>query len=462
LTQLSFLTGCKTGNLDKLAHLLSQDLDFHDQESNYSTHDFHAFPAKFPPQLPRKFILELTNPGDVVLDPMMGSGTTILEAYLSGRYAVGIDIDHLALKVSTAKVTPLDKQQVIDTGKQILHNASFATYINKDDIKVGLEKALDIETLNFINKWFATSTQIELFALANEIKKISNAYLRLFFEVVLSAIIITKSGGVSLAYDLAHTRPHLAKAIIDRYGKKIIIGNNVAGTPVSRMKLLTKTLRSPLEEFDKRFHQNLKSLLRPDSKLIKPAIVNADAQQMPLPDHSVDLIVTSPPYASNAIDYMRSHKFSLVWLGSSIKKLSKKRKEYIGGEVIHNIRFEKLPVIAEEVVSDIFKLDPKKGRTLGRYYSEMTRTLREFYRVLKPGKAAILVVGNSTMRGRDTKIHTCLAEIGKEIGFLVPMIGVRHLDRNRRMLPSGSTINRDSQIQQRMHEEYVIGFYRAD
>ncbi|MBK7318006.1 DNA methyltransferase [Candidatus Villigracilis affinis] len=35
----------------------------------------HSFPAKFPPQLPRKFILALTQPGDIVLDTMVGSGT---------------------------------------------------------------------------------------------------------------------------------------------------------------------------------------------------------------------------------------------------------------------------------------------------------------------------------------------------------------------------------------------------
>lgn len=62
----------------RLIKLLSQDLDFHDKDSNYASHVFHSFPAKFPPQLPRKFIIELTNPGDSVLDPMMGSGTTIV------------------------------------------------------------------------------------------------------------------------------------------------------------------------------------------------------------------------------------------------------------------------------------------------------------------------------------------------------------------------------------------------
>jgi hypothetical protein len=41
---------------DRLIALLSGDLDFHDQDSAYASHNFHAFPAKFPPQLPRTFI----------------------------------------------------------------------------------------------------------------------------------------------------------------------------------------------------------------------------------------------------------------------------------------------------------------------------------------------------------------------------------------------------------------------
>lgn len=59
--------------------LLSGDLNFQGQDSAYASHNYHAFPAKFPPQLPHKFIDALTVPGDVVLDPMMGSGTTIVE-----------------------------------------------------------------------------------------------------------------------------------------------------------------------------------------------------------------------------------------------------------------------------------------------------------------------------------------------------------------------------------------------
>jgi DNA modification methylase len=78
---------------ERLDALLSKNLDFHDQQSTYASHNFHAFPAKFPPQLPRAFINALTDPGDVVLDPMMGSGTTILEAFLLDRQGIGFDID---------------------------------------------------------------------------------------------------------------------------------------------------------------------------------------------------------------------------------------------------------------------------------------------------------------------------------------------------------------------------------
>jgi len=57
---------------EKLLELLSGDLNFHDKNNKYTLHSFHPFPAKFPPQLPNKFITALTAPNERVLDPMMG------------------------------------------------------------------------------------------------------------------------------------------------------------------------------------------------------------------------------------------------------------------------------------------------------------------------------------------------------------------------------------------------------
>ena len=86
--------------------------------------------------------------------------------------------------------------------------------------------------------------------------------------------------------------------------------------------------------------------------------------------------------------------------------------------------------------------------------------MREMYRVLKPGKSAIIVVGSSIVRGIDTETSLCLSEIGKNLGFEIPKVGLRKLDRDRRMMPAQYDPNLNSKIQQRMHEEYVIGCYK--
>lgn len=445
--------------LERVTAVLSQDLDFHGEDSAYASHNFHSFPAKYPPQLPRTFIQTLTQPGEIVLDPMAGSGTTTLEAYLTGRQAIAFDIDPLALLLNRVKVSPLDKQMVGKTGFRIIQQAQDAAQNRPDALLHELAQTTDNASRQFIDYWFAPQTQVELMALRQAIAAIEEPTLRDFFWLTFSATIITKTGGVSLALDLAHTRPHRAKIVYDDRGA-VLMGAKFIDPDNPRQSYISKTLRPAIGEFEKRLQKNLNSIYRPPEDGLPPRIEQGNAQNLPLAAESVDLIVTSPPYASNAIDYMRAHKFSLVWMGYPINDLGKKRQEYIGGESLSDFVFEPLPAFTQQVVGQISALDEKKGQVLRRYYSEMTRTLREMYRVLKGGKTAVVVVGSSVMRGQDTQTAECLADIGREIGFLVPKIGVRRLDRNRRMMPAGHKVNKKSQIQQRMHEEYVIGFYK--
>lgn len=441
---------------DKLVELLSTDLDFHGDNSNIKSHNYHSFPAKFPPQLPRKFINGLTNPNDLVLDPMNGSGTTVLEALFAHRCGLGFDIDPLAIKITNTKMAHQSIEKIEQTTEQILNRARWALQNQQDVLVKELGNKWDEKSHAFISYWFAFESQLELLALISEIGKIDEPDLRAFFELAFSAIIITKSGGVSLALDLAHTRPHRAKVVINNNGKRII------DEPVSekRREILTKKLRSPLDEFEKRCRINLDGLLLSTPKSTFTKAVFGDAQLLPLASRTVDLIVTSPPYVSNAIDYMRAHKFSLVWFGYQIDDLGNRRREYIGADAITGEIFENLPNFTNEILSSIAIVDEKKSLVVRRYFSEMKRVLQEMYRVLKPGKSAVLVVGSSMIRGIDTQTQDCLVEIGRALGFEIPKIGVRNLDRNRRMLPAGNTVDKDSQIQQRMHKEFVIGFYK--
>lgn len=90
-------------NRDGLEKLLSGDLDFHDHPSSHKGHSFHAFAAKFLHHLAQIFINQLTEPGDVMLDLMMGSGTALAEAATLGRRSLGFDIDPLAVRIIQAK-----------------------------------------------------------------------------------------------------------------------------------------------------------------------------------------------------------------------------------------------------------------------------------------------------------------------------------------------------------------------
>jgi hypothetical protein len=89
----------------------------------------------------------------------------------------------------------------------------------------------------------------------------------------------------------------------------------------------------------------------------------------------------------------------------------------------------------------------------------MRSAVGEMYRVLAPGRYAILVAGTSTMRGMDVRTPYCLADIAeKDIGFDLIGIRSRSLDRDRRMMPfaGGKT-----QIEQRMGTEEVIILKKA-
>ncbi|MCZ6872470.1 MAG: hypothetical protein O7G88_02910 [bacterium] len=180
---------------------------------------------------------------------------------------------------------------------------------------------------------------------------------------------------------------------------------------------------------------------------------------MPLADHVIDLIITSPPYA-NAIDDMRAHKFSLVWFGKSIEHLSQLRATYIGSERLSSTPGMMLPDRPERIMRQLAERDGSKSKMLRKYFSEMQAVLAEMYRVLRHDAAAIVVVGPSVMRGINVQTHYCLADMAAGLGFDVVGVVRRILDRNKRMMPARFGTKTNATIEQRMHEEYVIGLLK--
>ena len=101
---LKFISG-EYKEIEALRILDKIDWDFKDFTTQYLSHKFHSYPARFIPQIPLAFIRLFTNEGDTVLDPMCGCGTTLVEAFLNNRNCIGNDFNPLAVLISKVKTT---------------------------------------------------------------------------------------------------------------------------------------------------------------------------------------------------------------------------------------------------------------------------------------------------------------------------------------------------------------------
>ncbi len=381
---------------------------------------------------------------------MVGSGTTLVEAQALGRRIVGCDIDPLARLITRAKLTPLAARAAGAAGRRVLTHARRQLETPQDTLASALDERFDAATRRFVDYWFLPEQQFELHALAHAIEQVSAEHTRRYLQVVFSSTIIAKSGGASLARDLAHTRPH---------------------------RDLHKTPRSAVTEFERLLQRNLRcpppSLLVPREETqnsgphqpipttpIEPAVRNATATATGLPDTSIDLVVTSPPYANGAIDYMRAHKFSLVWLGWKIGDLTRLRRRYVGHDAILTGGSGTLPDRCEQTVATLGGLDMRKAAVLRRYFTDMLDVLCEMERVLRSGGAAVFVIGSSVLRGLDVETHRAIASLGEAAGFQLAGVGCRRLDRDRRMMPARWGSSPGSQIERRMHEEFIVGLVK--
>jgi DNA methylase len=80
------------------------------------THSFYKYPARFSPAFARAAIEVFTKPGDLVLDPHVGGGTTLVESLASGREAIGVDINPLAEFVARVKCTVFSEAELDKLG----------------------------------------------------------------------------------------------------------------------------------------------------------------------------------------------------------------------------------------------------------------------------------------------------------------------------------------------------------
>jgi DNA modification methylase len=350
------------------------------------THAIHPYVAKFMPHFPNLFIRLLTKPGDIVLDPMCGSGTTLIDAMLNGRNAFGIDIDplpRLITKVATTRVSKSKLEKLKQWEKEI------------EKININ-PKDHDLKVVFNHHIWFRDDVLATILHIKSSIVNLNDTDLQDIAKLSLSRIIkeVSNADPRDLMPEINHEKPI----------------NNDADVFKSFSKSLEKTIEK-ISAFTERVKEY------PD---VNAKIVGNDARKITLKENCVDLIVTSPPYAY-AMDYARIHKLSLFTsLGISNDEVRGLSKEYVGTDRISvKDSFEFLPELEflQEFVDKLAAQNKKRSMSLQKYLMDMYSITKECARVLKPGGHFVYVIGNSTLAKSHFSTSEALQKMGKLSGL---------------------------------------------
>jgi len=394
----------------------------------------HPFPARMAPELVWDELPEHSPQQLRVLDPMAGSGTTLVTAKLRGHKAIGFDRDPLAVLIARSWLTNAKLDDVESKTAEVLDKARSRARGMK--IADAYPRAADDETKAFVRYWFDTTNRIHLTALSESISRLHDPSLRDLMWCAFSRLIITKQSGVSRATDISHSRPH---------------------------RSYDKAPKLALSSFAQAVKQLSKAFPFKDTDENPPASVGfADARKLPIGNNSVDMVITSPPYL-NAIDYIRGHKFSLIWMGHSLKKLRGIRATNVGTETSAKIeRDDSATEYIMQLMCPMTNLSERHAGMLRGYVRDMRAVLSETRRVLRPGGKAVFVVGNCNLRETFVQNSKCIEGLADELGMDVKTIRRRQLPENRRYLPPPGSLNAGKALRKRMREEVILTLVKTN
>lgn len=197
------------------------------------------------------------------------------------------------------------------------------------------------------------------------------------------------------------------------------------------MKDLKKRDVAPMDAFSSHLnfmtHQNEEfyDILKNSDNKVFCKIMKNDARKMRLPNESVDIIITSPPYATS-YEYADLHQLSLLWFKFTYD-LKKVREEFIGSLIKRQSEQNIDSKIAYEIIKKLQKKDKGLAGQIGSYVTDLKDSFAEMERVLKKGKRLCLIIGNTEYKGVKILNTEISVEILKKLGFKIEDIKKRKL-----------------------------------
>jgi hypothetical protein len=318
-----------------------------------------SYRACFKPQLPRFFIERLTQPGEVVYDPFMGRGTTLVEAGLLGRVPCGCDVNPLSVVLTGPRLRPPALEQI-------------AQRLQKVDFQDAGELPEDLLV------FYHPETLAEICALRRYLIGRAKSGTGDEIDDWIRMVAVNRLTGHSPGFFSVYTLPP-NQAVSLKSQRKI---NAKRGqTPPRRQvaAIIVRKSRKLLSDCDASVRQSLASVSARAQLLTQPS-----GSIPQIGSETVSLAVTSPPFL-NVVDYAGDN-----WL----------RCWFIGVD----------PASVRLTV-------PRK---LDEWQRAMSEVFGELQRVLRPGGHVAFEVGE--VHGGKVKLEEAVVPCGMQAGLIPSLI----------------------------------------
>lgn len=396
------------------------------KRSDVYTHLIHSYPAKMLAHIPIMFLSteKYASRDDSILDVFAGSATVLLESIVHPifpRDAYGTEINPLARLIGKVKTTPLDPENVKRVASQVAESA-----------RNTCEETLPV--YGKLDYWYSEKTQRKL---GNLVWAVNNADTDVdtcdFLLVCLS--VTTKKCSyadpdIPVPVRLKCKTPNREKPSIEKRNVLVrrLLAEIDSADPIS---LFSNVVNANVN----RLHKLCSAL---QGKSTKARIIGADAkslQDVPMgpkghldqaqaksvPDKSISLIITSPPYGA-AQKYIRSTRLEMLWLGlATVEQVTALEKQSVGTETMRQSGLKELVGTGfrsiDEQLEKISKKDFSRACLESAYFRDMIAAIKEMNRVLRPDGTLVMVIGDNTACGMTVPNHLYLRLIAESVGF---------------------------------------------
>lgn len=382
--------------LEKHHHAgLHPELGFHNVPEYQRTkhvHRLHPYLGKFIPQLVEWFLARYFQPDDVILDPFMGSGTTLIQGNEMKMHTIGIDISPFNCLIARVKAAKYDvakaRSEILDIEQRVTRFSKYLTKAGEvhlplfpedriDDLKASL---LQECTSEYLRTWFAPRALLEMLYYR---RLIPQYQYRDLLRVVLSRAV--RSSRLVPHYDLATPKAPLPvgeKYWCKKHNRYCVPIDNC----ITKIHAYSGDTARRIAEFDKLRSDKTITVIQADSRTVD---LRAELANTAVANRPIDGIFTSPPYVGQ-IDYHDQHIYAYelfgfprqdeLEIGPKKKGKSKQaQQEYVEGivAVFRNI----LPLVKPDgkifiVANDRFHLYPEIAKRSG------LRIVDEFHRAV--------------------------------------------------------------------------------